>query len=271
MTIAIVTDGGASLPAAADRSGDVTVVPLRVLTGAVSGATPAALASPPTLAEVLAASPGTVRTSCPAPRSYLEAFEGCHADGVLVCTVAAQLSGSYQAAVTAARRARVPVRVIDTGSAAGGQGLVVLAAARAARAGGGLDAVAAAAVCCASRVRLVGTIKSTTHLVASGRLPQPVFELRGGRIKELWPARSLRAADNRMLECLGTDVSPGLELHVSVLHAAAPERARHLLSTVTGQYRPAFSYLSEFDPATAAHVGPGVVGLAWWPATDGAA
>lgn len=284
MTVAIVTDGGASLPADCRGFGDVTVVPLRVLTGALSGAAPAPVADPPpTLAEVLAAAPGTVRTSCPAPSSYLEAIERCHADSVLVCTVAAPLSGSYQAALIAARRTRVPVRVIDTGSAAGGQGLVVLAAARAARAGGGLDAVAAASAECASQVRLVGAIDSIAHIVASGRVPQsaawaasrlgvhPVFELRGGRVRELWPTRSPRAADSRMLGCLRrAAVGRGFELHVSVLHVAVPERAQRLLNTVTAEYRPAFAYLSEFDAATAAHVGPGVVGLAWRSAPVGA-
>ena len=80
---------------------------------------------PATLAEILSADPGTVRTACPAPARYLAAINQCgSSDGVLVCTVAATLSGSYQAALQASRRARVPVRVADTGTAAGGQGLV---------------------------------------------------------------------------------------------------------------------------------------------------
>jgi hypothetical protein len=54
------------------------------------------------------------------------------------------------------------------------------------------------------------------------------------------------------------------------LHVAAPERARRLLNAVTAEYRPAFAYLSEFDAATTAHVGPGVVRLAWWPSPGGA-
>ena len=175
MTVAIVTDGGASLPTELPSGpsgiGDVIQVPLRVLRRA-SGAAPVPMAGLPTLAEILASAPGTIRTSCPSPGSYLEAINTCHAEGVVVCTVAAPLSGSYQAALMAARRARVPVRVVDTGSAAGGQGLVVLAAARAARAAAGLEAVAAAATDCASRVRLVGTVDSIAHLVASGRVPQ---------------------------------------------------------------------------------------------------
>jgi DegV family protein with EDD domain len=228
------------------------------------------------LDEVLAASPGTVRTSCPAPAAYLAAIDGCHSgDGVLICTTAASLSGSYQAALKAAQQARVPVRVIDTETAAGGQGLIVLAAAGAAAAGADLDTVADIAGRCGARVHLVGTVDGLDHLAASGRVPHlvsravgqlgvhPVFELHAGRIRELWPARSEHAAEVRMLDRLRALGKPGSALHVSVLHGCAPDRAQRVLEMVVGVRTPATAYISEFDVAMAAHLGPGVVGLAW--------
>ena len=51
------------------------------------------------------------------------------------------MSGVHGTALLAARPFGPAVRVIDTGTAAGGQGLVALAAASAARAGGSLDEV----------------------------------------------------------------------------------------------------------------------------------
>lgn len=272
MTVAIITDGAASLPGDCPEQVSITVVPLRVLTGAANGAGP----PPATLAAVLAAPPGQVRTSCPAPARYLAAIgQAADGDGALVCTTAASLSGSYQAARQAARRAAVPVRVVDTGTAAGGQGLIVRAAAEAAAAGADLDAVADAAERLRADVRLVGTLDNLDRLVASGRLSRlagwtaaqlgvhPVFELRDGRIRELRPAHTPQAAEARMIDRLRAHYRPGAALHVSVLHVRAPLRARRVLAAVTAWRTPDTAYISDFDVAMAVHTGPGVVGLAW--------
>lgn len=271
MTVAIITDGAASLPDERAGIDNVTVVPLRVAIGMVHED------PPPALAKVLSAHPSTVHTSFPAPSRYLAAINQCHSSvGVVICTVAASLSGSYQAAIQAARRARVPVRVVDTGTAAGGQGLVVLAAARVAETGAALDVVADSAIRCSAHVRLVGTVDTFDRLVASGRVSHlagwaanrlgvhPVFELRDGRIRELRPAYSQRAAEIRMIEYFRASGHPDSALHVSVLHVLAPERAQRILELVAGEQAPVIAYISEFDAAMATHLGPGVVGLAWW-------
>lgn len=272
MRVAIITDGAASLPDERAEIDNITVVPLRVAIGMAVKEDP-----PPTLAEVLSAHPSTVHTSFPAPARYLAAINRCHSGaGVVICTVAASLSGSHHAAVWAAKRAQVPVRVVDTRTASGGQGLVVLAAARVAETGASLDVVADSAIQYSARVRLVGTVDSFDRLVASGRVSHlagwaanrlgvhPVFELRDGRIRELRPAHSHRAAEMRMIECFRASGRPGSALHVSVLHVLAPERARRILELVASEQAPVIAYTSEFDAAMATHLGPGVVGLAWW-------
>jgi DegV family protein with EDD domain len=271
MTVAIIADGAASLPGDCPEKVSIAVVPFRLTSGGSAGAGP-----PATLAEVLAAPPGQVRTSCPAPVRYLAAIgQVADGDGALICTTAASLSGSYQAALLAARRATVPVLVVDTGTAAGGQGLIVRAAAEAAAAGADLSMVAAAAERLRADVRLVGTLDSLDHLVASGRLSRlagwtaaqlgvhPVFELRDGRIRELRPAHSPQAAEARMLDRLRAHYRPGAALHVCALHVSAPQRARGVLAAVAAWRAPDTAYISEFDVAMAAHTGPGVVGLAW--------
>lgn len=271
MTVAIITDGAASLPADCAESASITVVPFRLLTATAAAAEP-----PPTLAEILAAPPGEIRTSCPAPARYLAAIgQVADGDGALICTTAASLSGSHQAALQAARRATVPVRVIDTGTAAGGQGLIVRAAAQAAGSGAGLNAVAAVAERLRADVRLVGTLDNLDRLVASGRLSRlagwtaaqlgvhPVFELRDGRIRELRPAHSPQAAEARMLDRLRAHYQPGSALHICALHVSAAQRAQRVLAAVTAWRAPDTAYIGDFDVAMAAHMGPGVVGLAW--------
>lgn len=271
MTVAIITDGAVSLPGGCPAGASITVVPFRLLTGTMAAAEP-----PPALAEILAAPPGQIRTSCPAPARYLAAIgQAADGDGALICTTAASLSGSHQAALQAARRATVPVRVVDTGTAAGGQGLIVRAAAQAAGSGACLNAVAAVAERVRADVRLVGTLDNLDRLVASGRLSRlagwtaaqlgvhPVFELHDGRIKELRPAHSPQAAEARMLDRLRAHYRPGSALHVCALHVSAAQRAQRVLAAVTAWRAPDTAYIGDFDAAMAAHLGPGVVGLAW--------
>src|SRR5581483_3719039 len=94
------------------------------------------------------------------------------------------------------------VRVVDSCTAAGAEGLVVTAAARVASAGGDIDEVEAAARHAATRVHLVATVANLDRLAKSGRVPeaaawagrwlglQPLFEFRDGGAHPLRPSRS---------------------------------------------------------------------------------
>jgi DegV family protein with EDD domain len=271
MSVTVVTDGAASLPDELAAANGVVVVPLALAIGGVPASTRLSLA------EVLAWSPGQVHTSGPSTGRFLDAIREHGGDGgVLVCTVAASLSGSFQAASMAARHAARPVRVLDTATATGGQGLVVLAAACAARAGATLDEAAAAAGRAAAAVRLVGAVDSLDRLLAGGRLPRlagrvgdglgvwPLFELGGGRVRPLRPARSRAAAEARIVERWRASRGGDADLHVAAVHALAPERAERLLAAVRAELQPATAFVGEFDAAMASHSGPGAAALAWW-------
>ncbi len=197
-------------------------------------------------------------------------------DGVVVLTIAASMSSTYQAASLAAKDLSDRVRVIDTTTAAGAEGLVVLAAARAAEAGGDLDAVEAEARRVMDRVRLVATVPSLDHLVRSGRVPgvagwagrhlgiNPLFEFRTGEVHALRPALSPDAAVDRILQEWRRSITPGADLHVAALHAVAPDAARDLLARVEAVHEPASAFVGEFNAVMVSHVGPGLIGLAWW-------
>ncbi len=277
MAVAIITDSAASLPPDLAASGGVTVVALRVSVGGRECG-----AARPHPQELLAWLDDGVVTSSPSPGQFAAAIrERLTGDGVLVLTVARSMSSTYQAARLAAARTPGRVEVLDTGTAAGGQGLVVLAAAQAARRGEPLAGVLAAARRAAERVRLVATVPTLDQLVRSGRLPasmgwagarlgiQPMFEFRAGRIRPLRPAFSPEAARERILARWWASRPPGADLHeadlhVAALHALAPDAAKQLLEGVYGRVEPATAFVGEFDLAMVAHTGPGVTGLAWW-------
>jgi DegV family protein with EDD domain len=270
MTVAIVTDSAAALPPDLAARWAIDVVPMWVTIDGrpeLEGARP--------LDELLAY-PG-VLTSAPTPGEFETAVAAAleRADAVVVCTIAGSMSATYEAARVGAADFGDRVRVVDTGSAAGGQALVVLAAARAAAAGDPVDVVADRARTVAGRVRLVATLPSLDHLVRGGRVPgiagwagkklgiNPLFEFRGGAIHRLRPALSPDAAADRMVAQVTRSASPGARLHAAALHALALPVAESLLDRLRA-LDPAEAILGAFGPVMVVHTGPGLAGIAWW-------
>jgi DegV family protein with EDD domain len=272
VSVSIVTDSAASLPCELATRHGITVVPLSLTLGGISYRD-----GDLNLGELLSRVGEGVTTSAPSPGEVAKAVEDCLGeDGALVLTIAGTMSGTLHAAHVAAGLVEGDVRVLDTETAAGAEGLVVLAAARGAQAGESLDAVEAAARHVRERVRLVATVDSLEHLVRSGRVPgiagragrslglNPLFEFRRGHPKPLRPALSRQAALGRMASALLNSRVPGARLHVAALHADAPEPAERLLEQVRVEVEPATAFLGSFSPVMVVHTGPGLVGLAWW-------
>ena len=220
---------------------------------------------------------GRARTASPPPGAFLKAIEAADdGEGVVVLTVGSRYSSSADAARLAASQSDSTVEVIDTGSAAGGQALVVLSTASAARTGLGLDALAKHASEVSRRVRLVAEVGDLTQLARSGRLPRPlaslgntvgvrpVFELRNGSIRLLRPGLSKRAALTLMLDTWRRSAVPDHKLHVVAMHAGDRGRAEEILDAVLNERHPATSLITRFGPAMIAHTGTDTDGMAWW-------
>lgn len=270
VTVRVVTDSAATVPADAVDSLGVAVVPIRILIGAETypdGTIPHS---------DLLASEEPVTTSGPSPGDFLAALDG--ADSGFVITVSHDLAeGTYLAARAAAAAADIPVSVLDSGTAAGAQGLVVMAAARTASSGASLEEVERVASAVSGRVRLVATLPGIDHLARSGHVPeaaawanrwiglQPIIELRSGSIRPMRPTLSRSAADDRMLaELFDSRPSEDARLHLAVLDALDPDRAASLLEAATRREEPCEVFTGSFGSAMILHSGPGVVGFAWW-------
>lgn len=271
MAVKVVTDSAATVPADLAEALGVTVVPIKILVGGETF--PDGALSHDELVRAV----GSVTTSGPSPGDFLAAYEGGE-DGVLVITLAHDLGeGTFLAARAAAQASELEVRVVDSTSAAGAQGLVVLAAARKASTGASLPEVEAVARQVIERVRLVATIPGLDHLARSGHVPeaaawvnrwiglQPVIEVRDGAVRPMRPALSRSAADDRILRAWrDSRPSAPARLHVAALDALDPDRAASLLAAVEAEVEPVEAFTGSFGSAMIIHSGPRVVGLAWW-------
>lgn len=270
MSVTIITDSAASLPVELARERGVVVVPLRLRLADVE-----LRDGEWEVAEVLRRAGTDVTTSGPPPGEFTEAIEAAGEDGALVLTIASAMSSTHDAARLGASLASRPVEVVDTGTAGGAEGLVVLSAAERAAQGASLEDVVAAAREAVRRVRLVAAVEGLESLVRSGRVPQiagwagrmlglrPLFEFRSGSVRRLAPATGKEQAINSMLRRWRRDRQPDAALHLAVLHALDPEGAAEILSRIESEMAPKTAFVGEFSPVMAVHTGP-LLGLAWW-------
>ncbi len=233
--------------------------------------------------EVLSRLGEGLSTSGPGPGDFAQAVEAADTgSGVAILTVSGQMSSSYEAARLAAKllEGEREVAVVDTGTAAGAEGLAVVAASKAARAGLALRGVVAASERAAREARLLATLPSLEHLARGGRVPgsaawgarwlglHPLFEFREGTARPLRPARSEEQAYRRIVDAFASDLArcakTGPAVHVAALHAMDEAAAEGLLAQVVARTDVETAFVSSFSPVMVAHTGPGLVGLAWW-------
>lgn len=274
MSVTVIADSAAALdPRLAEQLGVVTV-PMQLEIGGKP-----VVESDISLDVLVSRLDEGVKTSGPPPGAFAKALdEHIGDDGAVVLTVAQRLSSTFQSAVSAASMAQLPemVRVVDSGTAAGGEGLVVLAAARAARSGASLADTERVAREVAERVRLVAAVEDLTYLSRGGRVPavaaragnrlgvRPLFELSNAHIRPLRPAFSADGAMDQILGQLRRSRVDGAPLHAAVLHALRESDAQTLLDKLCAEVEPETVYVTKFGPVMIAHTGPGIIGLAWW-------
>ena len=222
-------------------------------------------------------------TSGSAPAPYLEAYYRAsqRAPSILCITLPAKLSGVFNSARLAIEMAKtalpgVVIELLDCGTAAAAQGLVVLAAARAAASGKSLTEVAETASGVMRRVSLFATLDTLHYLVKGGRVPKavglvnsllqikPVFTINQSDAHTVALPRTTRSAIKRILKLMGQRVVKGQPLYVAVMHADALEKATALRNRIASQLDCAELFITEFTPVMGVHTGPGVIGVAFY-------
>ena len=279
MPVQIVVDSAASLPPEMSDAPGLRVVPMRLQLGGRSYLDVVDL-SPTDFYKLLRECDEPPTTSAPPPAMFREAFERSEGSDVLCLTVAARFSSTYDSARAAAAEYSADnptahVLVLDTESAAGGQGLVALEAWRASQAGRSLREAAEAARNAVARVRLLAAVDTLYYLSRSGRVPKiahagntligikPIFELAQGEVRTRARPRGTRRAIRRLVK-LVREAAAGRGVHAAIMHADAPQEAEELRGLAERELSCREVFVSEFTPGMGAHIGPGLLGIAYW-------
>jgi len=272
--VAIVTDSTAYLPPLTMERHGITAVPLTVVLGdqALEEGTEISARS---LAQALQKR-RPVTTSRPSPELFAATYRKVAesgATGIVSLHLSSEFSGTYDAAVLAAREAPVPVRVVDTGMVAMALGFCALAAAESAEAGGTIDDAVTAAekraagtfayfyVDTLDYLRRGGRIGAAQALLGSALAVKPLLQLDDGRIELLEKVRTASKAIARLEEIVAVRAGDA-QVDIAVHHLAAPERASALADRLRARV-PGLAdlHVSEVGAVIGAHTGPGLLGV----------
>lgn len=276
MTVRVVTDSGCDLPPALCDELGIEVVPLTIRFGDESLVDRKDLTPKEFWAKCKAA-PALPETAAPSPGAFEEAYrraQAAGADGVVVVTLSGKMSATIQAAQLAADAVKddLAVRLVDSGNASLGEGMVALAAARAAKAGQDLDAVETAARSAASNVTLVAVIDTLENLRRGGRIGgaqalvggllsvKPLITVSpstNGEVAEAGKQRTRAKALNTLLEKVRA-IGPVEAL--GVMHAEAPD-VTELLARLDDLVPRDDIVVADVGAVIGTHVGPGCIGV----------
>ena len=271
--VALVSDS-TSVHAELAQRFDVIIVPLQVVIGA-KAYDEGSGASPETVAAALKART-SVSTSRPSPEAFLRVYERASKDGadaVVSVHLSSEVSGTFDSAELAARRASIPVYVVDSRQLGMATGFAVQSAAEALDRGADAEEAAAVASSRAAamtalfyvdtleHLRRGGRVGTTAALLGSALAVKPLLKVEDGCIVALEKVRTSAKALNRMQE-LAVAAAGDEDVDVAVSHLANAAGAEALASQLKERL-PQLDHVvvTQVGAVIGAHVGPGMLAV----------
>ncbi len=280
--IGILTDSTAYLPQELVHQYDIRVVPLRVHWDGETYRDGIDI-QPDEFYTRLIRSKTIPTTSQPSIQDFLHAYEEMaeRYDGIVAPLISSGISGTVASAQAAAREfTKIPVAVVDSKTTSAALGWVVLAAARVAEQGGSLEEVQAAAQQVVERLHTFFVVDTLKYLHKGGRIGgaarylgtalniKPILYFdKDGKIDALGRVRTKKRAIQRILE-LAKERAGDRPVNVGVIHAHAEEEGLALKRQAEELLNCQEILFVELSPVLGTHVGPGTLGLGFYPLED---
>ncbi len=277
--VAVVMDTAGDIAESDMERYGIFVVPIHIHFGDKSFLDKVTLTPEQFYAE-LQSNPHHPKTSQPPPGDFrrLYQFLGSHHQAVVSVHVSAKVSGTLQAAESAANRSSDsgPVVAIDSRNASLGQGMIALYAAEMAEAGFDLDQIVIRMEKVISRTRTFGLLQDMRYAVRGGRVPRyrkviaDMFRLNpvltnfpDGRIAAGGFIFGRHRSVERFARFIAARTDVGKTYRIGVGHADNPDEADRLLQ-ILGDSLPSVSshFTTEVGTALGAHGGPGTLVVA---------
>jgi DegV family protein with EDD domain len=277
--VSVVTDSTAYLPSDAVEQNRISLVSLYINWDGERTQPESEITDINAFMDELRAGEHLPTTSQPSVGDFIATYEPLLADGGQVVSV--HISGGISGTVESARQAAEQlardgkggdrIRVMDSATAAGGQGIVALAAAKSARDGNDADRVVADAQAARDALKMWFAVDTLEFLKRSGRIGgarawigstlkiKPILTLEAEMVP-VERVRTSKRAFERMVDYARQRQEAGADGWV-VQHIQAHDQAERLMDECRGIFGNDPVFFSEVGPVLAAHAGPGMLGV----------
>ncbi len=279
--VAIITDSIACLPPEMIRQYQLRIIPINIHFDGKIYRDGVDISSTEAY-QLLEKAPNHFASSPASAGEYLAAYRevSAQAEGILCITLSSKLSTLHNMASVARDEAmnelpQIQIEVLDSRTAASGEGLVVSAAARAAAEGKDLAEVTRIAELVRDKVSVIGIIETIQHVYRTGRIPKitaqvgsmlsikPIFIISDGVVHIAGLARSKEQAVKRAVTLMRKRVGKS-PVHVAVAHANVLEEGERLKERISSEFNCVELWLTDFSPVMGYATGTGVLAIGFY-------
>lgn len=273
---AVITDSSADIADLSLEDLDIHTVPLRLQFGERGYLDKVSISATEFFSE-LQNNPAAPTTSQPSPGDFRRQYQflASHFDDVISISLSGKVSGTLQAAETAAGRvsARGHIHVVDTRNASAGQGLLAVTAAECSHAGLDVSVTLKALQELVPHTHSFALVTDLQYAVRGGRVPayvetiakvlhvSPILRTKpDGKISAAGVLLGRRNSLPAFARFIGNRVDSDLKLRISIAHAICEEKAIQLKSLLLERLPSVHSCeITELGAAIGVHGGPGCI------------
>jgi len=273
MTVRIVTDSSAGLPAQLVTELGITVIPAYVCFGAKTYRDGIDLTTEQ-FYKKLVSSKTLPTTAVPAPKVFSGAYDKLakETDEILVITISHKLSAIHDVALKSVglMKKKCRIEVIDSEWALMAEGLIVIAAAKAARAGAGFDEVVSLTRRNIPRADIRIAFDTLEYLQRGGRIGKaqaflgsvlkvnPILSIKDGETYPVARERSrAKAVEHLYKFAMGYSHIEAM----AIADATTPGEAEMLAQLINPKFPKENIYRTKVTAAVGVHVGPHVLAV----------
>jgi DegV family protein with EDD domain len=273
MTVRIITDSSAGLPAQTVEELGISVIPALLCFGSKTYRDGIDLTTEQ-FYKKLVSSKILPTTSVPTPPTFAQAYDELaeETDEIVVITISRKLSAIHEVALQSVSlmKKKCRIEVIDSGWALMAQGLIVIAAAKAAKSGASFDEVVGLTRRNIPRADIRIAFDTLEYLQRGGRIGKaqaflgtmlkvnPILCIKGGETYPVARERSrAKAVEHLYKFALGYSRIEAMAIE----DATTPDEADELAKRLSSKFPRENIYRSKVTPAVGVHVGPHVLAV----------
>ena len=217
-----------------------------------------------------------ITTTAVKPTDFIDVFSELakSTDSMVCITVSAKLSATNAAAIKAREtmmeeKPDLHIEIIDSTTAAGAEGFLVIEAARAAKAGKKLEEIVKLVNDMIPRVKFVTAMNTLKYLIRSGRAPKmavigdmmnvkPLIGMISGTglVESLGRVRGKEKAMQKLVELMKENIDTSKPAHVMLHYTDGIVPAEQLKEMVTSQMNCKEVHITPYTPVMSSQTGP---------------